>query len=323
MITEKIKRLKEYNNEKKEWIKRLNKTTTNMKRKHRKCPLCGKNNTKTEIKTKHFNFTKCQCGLLYATNTITNKELNKFYKNNKAYQEYWKIEYENLKRNKERPMPQYIKNIIPQLPITIYKLDKAMDIGCSFGEGLHHLKGYFNKIEGIEPNEDVARKGKEIYNIQIHTKTPKYEPETYDLIILEQVIEHLNDLKPIEHATKMLKKGGLLYIGCPNADSTSMKIFKEKNINFETIAHINMFNEKSIQKLAEKYGYEIKEIKISPELEISITDLIRKNRKDFIHTFDKNIIDIAIETIIRKTGIASETKIGGYIETTLKKRKEV
>jgi len=150
---------------------------------------------------------------------------------------------------------------------------RFLDIGAGEGKTL---------IEGLERNWEVT--GIDIVDNRIpQAKNDKIEflkakfieydfPQSYfDFIYLDSVLEHI--LIPVEYLNKIsriLKRGGILYVGVPNEDSLFndlrriiFSISGKKNISvklkpFDSPYHVVGFNSTSLKFIIEKSGLQIK-----------------------------------------------------------------
>ena len=194
------------------------------------------------------------------------------------------------------------------------------------------MKPYFKSVEGVELNVFTSKVGAELFDIKIHNKDLtklKLKKSSYDCIILSQVIEHLDNLDLFYEINRILKPGGIVYIGCPYMDSLSMKFLKNKHIHVHSIGHINMFNFSSFQKFSEKYKFKIKSIETDNCLDIWFNDVIGlMYKKQFIHRFNDipflNPINVGFflfsDWFFDKTKILSKYRLGSYLEVVLEKQ---
>lgn len=288
---------------------------------NRCCPSCGTVNNKVVLKAPVYNFVSCKkCGLVYANKILSEKNIESFYMDNKIYQLGWNTAYENLIKTRDKPTNiSVVKTILECRNGN----GSCLDIGCSFGKLLYELKPHFNRVEGIELNKVTCKRGEELFGIEIFNEQLEklnFPDNSYDVIILNQVIEHLNELNSIfKEIYRILKPRGILYIGCPNMDSWSMKIFREKHIHTYTIVHINMFDKKSMEFFAKSHNFSVRMNRVSNELDISLIDLLffLFNSKKFLHRFNYNPaitpISLAIQLFLvpplQKANIIS--KLGG------------
>jgi 2-polyprenyl-3-methyl-5-hydroxy-6-metoxy-1,4-benzoquinol methylase len=135
---------------------------------------------------------------------------------------------------------------------------KILDIGCGAGAMIASLQKTLpqHQYNGIDISAKAIEYGKSQYkNINLDIiKSGKidFPSSSIDLVIISEVLEHVDDYKNIlEKATEILKKDGFLYLTSPLEKSlTTVQgiILKTTNIllSTKTTGHINTFTKKSI-----------------------------------------------------------------------------
>ncbi|MFG6685330.1 class I SAM-dependent methyltransferase [Mariniflexile sp. HNIBRBA6329] len=140
-----------------------------------------------------------------------------------------------------------------------------LDIGCGTGDFLLEAKKNHWSVFGIEPNDEARlianiKTDNAVYNTN---KLLKFEPESFDVITLWHVLEHLPNLEEqVQTFKKLLKPNGTLIIAVPNYKSYDAEYYKEFWAAFDVPRHLWHFNRDSVSKLVSKMSMEV--IKTKP-----------------------------------------------------------
>lgn len=150
---------------------------------------------------------------------------------------------------------------------------RILDVGCGDGFHLNLLKKYGKQswhLEGVDIDQRAVEAA-ENSNLKIHLGSVEeidLPKNVYDLAFMIQTIEHTeNPFKVLSATREILKPDGKLVIVTDNTDSIDFKIFKSGYWGgYHFPRHWNLFNRKSLSKLAEKTGFETAELKtiVSP-----------------------------------------------------------
>lgn len=139
---------------------------------------------------------------------------------------------------------------------------KILDFGCGNGGFLQMAKknGECKKAEGLDLDlEAVECLRKE--GIMCYKNMTELSEETYDIIFLFHVIEHL--LEPencLCELGKHLSEGGVIVLETPNADDALLSIYHCKKFADFTYwsPHIYLYNEHTLETVIKKAGFDIK-----------------------------------------------------------------
>ena len=139
--------------------------------------------------------------------------------------------------------------------------ESILEVGCGEGVLLLKLKeAGFNNLLGIDPfikNDLVYGQ-----NLKILKKTIQQVSDlTFDFVMFHHSFEHLD--KPhetFEILSKLLKNGGKVLIRIPVIDSYAWENYKTEWIQLDPPRHFFLYSVKSIEYLAEKYGFETDDI---------------------------------------------------------------
>jgi ubiquinone/menaquinone biosynthesis C-methylase UbiE len=137
---------------------------------------------------------------------------------------------------------------------------KIIDIGCATGGCLKYLtlKGFSN-LFGVDPSEEYIKSAKQKsgHNFSIGSaECIPFNDNLFDVAILDQVLEHLVDpRKALREAGRVMKKGGLLCIGVPDAARYS-QVNSLDFIWFQIREHIQHFDLEHLKLIAAADGFE-------------------------------------------------------------------
>jgi SAM-dependent methyltransferase len=217
-----------------------------------------------------FSAMRCRsCGLIYLNPRPNVSEFEKIYPTNYHAFDFSKKEFGIVFKIRAWLEARRLLSCCKDLPADA----RILDVGCGDGFHLNLLRQYGKKswsLEGIDMDKravDMAKKS----GLIVHrgsVETIDLPENNYDLAFMIQTIEHLE--KPVEvlqGIRKFLKPGGKLLIVTDNTGSLDFK-FSKKNYwgGYHFPRHWNLFNRKSLTKLAVKTGFEVAvfETQVSP-----------------------------------------------------------
>lgn len=94
---------------------------------------------------------------------------------------------------------------------------KILDIGCGTGKNLEQLQEY-GKIYGLDDSKEAIEfcKKRGLKNIKLgKAENMPFDPSSFDLITMLDVLEHTDDNKTLCEVYRVLRKEGLLIITVP------------------------------------------------------------------------------------------------------------
>jgi 2-polyprenyl-3-methyl-5-hydroxy-6-metoxy-1,4-benzoquinol methylase len=152
-------------------------------------------------------------------------------------------------------------------------IKKILEVGCGGGmTGKALRERGFEKIVGIEINEEVAREGRPFYDQIIIGDVEKirlpFEKEHFDCILYGDVLEHLvNPWQLLKDHQTFLKKGGTIICSIPNV--RNYRILKDLIIRGKweytedgilDRSHLRFFTLDSIRGMLKEAGFEIQSL---------------------------------------------------------------
>ena len=139
----------------------------------------------------------------------------------------------------------------------------VLDIGCGTGDFLVVCQNNSWNISGIEPNISAKTIAESKLNITLKSDISQLKKQTFDVITMWHVLEHVPNLKEyISQLKKLLNPKGTLIIAVPNYKSFDAKHYGKFWAAYDVPRHLWHFSKKSIQLLFKKEKMEV--VKILP-----------------------------------------------------------
>ena len=142
---------------------------------------------------------------------------------------------------------------LPRLPH-----GRLLDIGFGDGIFLDHARAIGWEVTGIDPDpqvvENARQRGLNVYQGGLEVLAE--ESESFDVITMSHVIEHVH--KPMavfEACYRLLKAGGQLWVETPNIDSLGRSRFQHNWRGLETPRHLVLFNGQSLRTALDRAGF--------------------------------------------------------------------
>jgi ubiquinone/menaquinone biosynthesis C-methylase UbiE len=153
------------------------------------------------------------------------------------------------------------------------KIDKFLDIGCGEGDTLSEAvrRGWESYGLDIQDHRTEENKKNNKNFIKGNLFDVSLPNDYFDIIFLDSVLEHVtNPLEYLNEIYRILKAGGIAYIGIPNEDSMLNDFRKiifniigknkksEKLMPFKSPYHIGGFNSLSINYIVKETDFRTK-----------------------------------------------------------------
>jgi 2-polyprenyl-3-methyl-5-hydroxy-6-metoxy-1,4-benzoquinol methylase len=220
------------------------------------CFICSNSSGKILEKDGYFHFLCYDCGHIKVTPTPSQEFLNLLYDSN--------YEYTSCERSSSSIQKSY--GWIDKLETS--KEYNILDVGCADGVWLDYLKNMgFKNLFGIEISfqlSEIARlKGYQIVNGDLSRNF--FEDQTFDLIHIGDVIEHMIDpAAMLSQLKNLLTRDGYIVITTPNMDSLWSKITRLTSevtgLPWSSLTpphHQQNFTQKSLKLLIENLGFRV------------------------------------------------------------------
>jgi len=247
-----------------------------------------------------FTLVGCKtCSHLWLNCRFTPEQLSNIYSTYYPYNPPKAIEpgtMEGEKLRKERrittdPFHGWLYGIKSSASRWVPKNVRLLDIGCGIGGTFKYHIERGCDVYGIEANENIRSIiEKSGYKIHVGVFEPDlYEPEYFDYVTMDQVLEHMIDpLLTIQGIFQILKPRGKLVLTTPNAKGWGAMIFRQRWIHWHAPYHLHFFSRQSLEYLANQAGFEIMQRHIvthSSWLNMQWMHMVKHSRKGIPSVF--------------------------------------
>jgi SAM-dependent methyltransferase len=131
-----------------------------------------------------------------------------------------------LRQSRYHALAEAIAAEVQRIKTTSDRRVRLLDIGCCDGITRKYLQAYPDAESQIDfEGIDLFPQGKsyvykhedwKLYEQDLMDGLPDIQSDAYDIVICEQVLEHLPDVQPaISSMSRVLKPGGLMIVGVP------------------------------------------------------------------------------------------------------------
>jgi SAM-dependent methyltransferase len=136
-----------------------------------------------------------------------------------------------------------------------------LDIGAGTGDFLKLAKDNGWEVKGVEPNDDASNLAKK-KSLEIYETIDKLSGQTFDVVTLWHVLEHLPDLEIVtEKIEALIKPGGTLIVAVPNFKSYDAKYYKNYWAAYDTPRHLWHFSKTAMGQI---FSYSMTLVKTKP-----------------------------------------------------------
>lgn len=143
------------------------------------------------------------------------------------------------------------------------KAGKLLDVGAGTGMFVKTMQDAAWEVTGLEPDE-TARLNALNHGLQLQPSDKLFSlpPDSYDVITMWHVLEHVHDLHGyLEQFQKLLKKNGTLIIAVPNYTSDDATHYQQYWAAYDVPRHLYHFSPESMNRLMLQHGFTVKDYK--------------------------------------------------------------
>jgi 2-polyprenyl-3-methyl-5-hydroxy-6-metoxy-1,4-benzoquinol methylase len=220
-----------------------------------------------------FSMVECaHCGNVYLNPRPAVDELDVIYPTNYYSYNYEKAINPIALRAKDILDQRKVKGWLKHVDADISEL-KFLDVGCGNGHFLFMLEKLGvpkDHLFGVEMSESsierLKKSGFHGHLGRIEDVFSSLPAGSFDLIVLLQVLEHVEDpAAQVGVLSRLLRPGGLLIVETPNTESFDVGLFKRSYWGgYHFPRHWNLFNESTLRSLASQNSLSVKSFNYLP-----------------------------------------------------------
>jgi len=256
------------------------------------CNVCEVDNAVIFFKENGCSVVRCQnCGLVY----VNPRPINLSHGSKKTK----KNEYSNYIRGYIAHQIGHSlrsEKIMNELEKIHPEKGKLLEVGCAAGFLLNTAREMGWQVEGIEPEESIARYAIEKFNLNVKISSiefAKFPENHFDIIIALNVLSHLRDPKSVlKKIHSILKRNGVFVFQTGNKGV--MRTKKKAEILGEswlTPEHLYHFSEHPLALLLNQIGFKVKCLVREHVVEHMVSEeILRLNRSTSLKWFLKRLL---------------------------------
>jgi SAM-dependent methyltransferase len=142
------------------------------------------------------------------------------------------------------------------------RIGRALDIGCGSGRFLRALRHAGWEVAGLELNDDTATAARTVHGLMVETALEAFADNSFDLITITHVLEHIRDPhQMLADCDRLLKPGGIIAVAVPNVDSWQARWTRDSWFHLDLPRHLWHFSEAWLSTSLCGLGFELQKVR--------------------------------------------------------------
>ncbi|MGD1711942.1 class I SAM-dependent methyltransferase [Dapis sp. BLCC M172] len=221
------------------------------------CPLCHTNKFNYYKAGDDYILAKCsECDMVWDNNPPANPTA--IYQEDYYNNDFPKGGYSNYFQGMKINSQTFRKRLL-KAEKKLSGQGLLLDVGCALGDCLEQAKNLgWNNPQGLEVSEYAVNfaKSRGLSVSQGDLFNHDFEPNSFDLIMLQDMIEHTTDpIGQLTAAYQLLKPGGWIFITTPNVGGFWQKLLGSLWYHYKPTEHLTYFSLDTIKFALEKSGF--------------------------------------------------------------------
>ncbi len=219
---------------------------------HVACNLCGADAPRPFLRRQGFAVVSCAgCGLVYVNPRPDADSLTAHYNGNESSRIQYYLDVEPADRRSFGVLLERLERALP-------RKGELLDVGPNVGTLLLLARERGWSGRGVELNAEAARLCRERRGLDVRAGTLEagpFPPQSFDAVVLSDVIEHLPDpLRALRAVRDLLRPGGACAISTPDISGWAARALQVKPEE-----HLYYFTPETLRALLAKAGLTLEE----------------------------------------------------------------
>lgn len=225
------------------------------------CPACRSGVWRTLFTRSGFTFVRCSvCQLVFSNPQVREDLVEEEYRAGES-NDLWVdvlLSERQLAMDREK-FGQLLDELEP------YRgAGRVLDVGCSIGLFLKlaEERGWAGK--GIEFSDKARAYAVDELGLDVidsPLEVTGFEEDSFDVVTLNSVIEHVNEPRRLlGEIRRLLAPGGALYVITPNVDSLACRVLHERAATFDGRNHLVYFSPRTLTRVLGQEGFAIEHV---------------------------------------------------------------
>jgi 2-polyprenyl-3-methyl-5-hydroxy-6-metoxy-1,4-benzoquinol methylase len=141
---------------------------------------------------------------------------------------------------------------------------KLLDVGTSIGLFLRLALDRGWDAVGNEFGARARAVARERFDVDVSGESlagMALEPESFDIVTLNSVLEHVNAPREmLREVGALLRPGGVVFLIVPNVDSLACRVLHERAATFDGRNHLVYFSPQTLTRMLEESGFDVVEL---------------------------------------------------------------
>jgi 2-polyprenyl-3-methyl-5-hydroxy-6-metoxy-1,4-benzoquinol methylase len=235
------------------------------------CPVCGGAQIKHKINCKdhyvtgeEFEIVECQdCGFMFTRNFPVEDVIGRYY-DTPNY-----ISHSDTRRGPVNTIYHHVRRYMLGQKARLVchaagkRRGRLLDIGAGTGYFAATMVGRGWDVTAIEKSPSAREFARKTFGLELKQAdalNANLEPKSFDAITLWHVMEHLQHLNATwERISELLADSGVLVVAVPNPTSYDAARYADMWAAYDVPRHLWHFTPRSMEQLAGKHGFELKQ----------------------------------------------------------------